>query len=692
MQSQRLTARDLQRRYRAGERHFAGVNLSGESLRGMSLKGINLSGADLSHTDLCGTNFAAANLVNTQFVDTKTGTQRRWLILQIVINIFLATFVSLLLGFVWSGIGSQISGSSPESMRGGMISCTLNLIFLSFIYIKGISNASVPALVIFAIALILSGTGFIDGTSGATLIVIIALIGIFSFTLSSASKTELIVALCFTLTGISLIASQNASSLNKLISFIGYSVNVSFCFLIARRIIFGARNDAWIRGLAVWFSSWGGTNFGGSDLTDASFEKAVLKSSHLYQANLSRTNFHLAKEVNLSRFGKTILDDFQVQNLLVTLRGNGQSYVSLNLKGACLAGANLANTDFTEADLSEATLEGAILEQATLTKTQALGTNFHQAILTGATLEAWNIDSTTRLDGVICDHVYLLRNKQERRPSSGDFRPGEFSKLFQEVLNTIDLIFQNGIDWKAFLRAFDKVRVDNNGTELTIQSIENKGDGVVVVRVDVPPNTNKEKIHSEFKQIYEQIRQQLEAQYKQQLNAKDREIQIYEQQSVQMWSVINRLAERPPVSTIENILGNKVVNDQSQNFQGNVSINAQNSVVSLRDISGQVSNQINQLPVNSTLDQPSIKDLLARLQNAIEADKELGEDEKIEALAEVRELANAAQSPKEGAMQKTAKGAMNALKGIAAGLSDASKLASACKELLPLIMTAFGLP
>ncbi len=64
---QRLTAKELKRRYRAGERNFAGVDLSGESLRGMNLKGIDLSGADLSRTDIRGTNFTKANLVSTQF-------------------------------------------------------------------------------------------------------------------------------------------------------------------------------------------------------------------------------------------------------------------------------------------------------------------------------------------------------------------------------------------------------------------------------------------------------------------------------------------------------------------------------------------------------------------------------------------------------------------------------------------------
>jgi uncharacterized protein YjbI with pentapeptide repeats len=80
---------------------------------------------------------------------------------------------------------------------------------------------------------------------------------------------------------------------------------------------------------------------------------------------------------------------------------------------------------------TSANLQGAWLERANLTKTQALNTNFHEAHLTGACLEAWNINSTTQLNGAICDYVYLLNNHQERRPNSGEFAPGEFTKLFQ---------------------------------------------------------------------------------------------------------------------------------------------------------------------------------------------------------------------------------------------------------------------
>ena len=348
----------------------------------------------------------------------------------------------------------------------------------------------------------------------------------------------------------------------------GIIFNTIINLLVTRRSLAGDSRDKLTRNISIWLGSQGGTRLVGSNLTDASFQEADLKGIHVYQADLTRANFHLSKQVNLSRLGKTILANFLVQNLLVTLRGSGQSYVGLNLKGACLAGADLSDADLTEADLSNATLEGATLERATLIKTQALGTNFYQAILTGATLEAWNIDSTTNIDGAICDYVYLLRNHQERRPSSGSFAPGDFTKLFQEVLDTIDLIFQNGVDWKAFVRTFNDVQGQYDNADLGVQAIENKGDGVVVVKLHASPDADKPAIHQSFTEIYQLALQEAEARYKAQLDAKDDQIADYRQQSANMQEVVKLLAQRPINVDVKATSESKSmqVNDHSRNI------------------------------------------------------------------------------------------------------------------------------
>ncbi|PHM05674.1 hypothetical protein [Nostoc sp. 'Peltigera malacea cyanobiont' DB3992] len=66
----------------------------------------------------------------------------------------------------------------------------------------------------------------------------------------------------------------------------------------------------------------------------------------------------------------------------------------------------------------------------------------------------------TNFTDVICDYIYLRQEQQERRPSSGNFSYGEFAQLFQKSLETLDLIFRNGIDWDAFAYSFKKLEVE----------------------------------------------------------------------------------------------------------------------------------------------------------------------------------------------------------------------------------------
>lgn len=190
---------------------------------------------------------------------------------------------------------------------------------------------------------------------------------------------------------------------------------------------------------------------------------------------------------------------------------------------------------------------------------QAVGTDFTSAHMTGACVEALNIESSTKLEYVDCDFVYLLEkpkpktDNRERRPSSGEFAPGEFTKLFQEVLHTVDFIFRNGVNWKAFVNAFKNLQVEKEGTKLAIQSIENKGDDVVVVKVDVSPDeTDKEKIHSEFTQKYELALKAIEEKYQAQLEEKKQQLALhqehlndYRQRYTKMEKIIGTLAARP---------------------------------------------------------------------------------------------------------------------------------------------------
>ncbi|HEY9863377.1 MAG TPA: pentapeptide repeat-containing protein, partial [Candidatus Obscuribacterales bacterium] len=302
---------------------------------------------------------------------------------------------------------------------------------------------------------------------------------------------------------------------------------------------------------AINLASWGGTRFVKANLTDTNFNQALLKSTDFSNADTHHTRWHQAQKLEWAKVAGTILTAPKVQQLLVSLNGYEQSYIGANLQGANLMNANLEYSNLREANLSEATLENANLEWANLSQTQAIGTNFKESRFTGTYgLSTWNIDSTTNLLWVNCKFIYLLEeakpgtDDRERRPSSGEFKADEFSKLFQEVLNTIDLIFREGIDWRAFIYSFKKVQVQNQETELKIQKIEDKEDGVFIVRVQVPPEADKAKIHQDFTQNYDEAIKTLESQYQEQLKIQESELLNYRQLNSNMMEVVRFLASR----------------------------------------------------------------------------------------------------------------------------------------------------
>ncbi|NEP42245.1 MAG: CHAT domain-containing protein, partial [Okeania sp. SIO2H7] len=323
------------------------------------------------------------------------------------------------------------------------------------------------------------------------------------------------------------------------------------CYYASQKALTRNEEYAIVRNLAIGIAAFKGTSFHRANLTNSSFSFALLKSSDFRDATITHARWFNAEKLDWARLGNTILIAPPVRDLLATLNGANQSYIGANFKGANLINADLSDANLREADLSEAILENANLEGANLAQTQAISTNFTNAKLTDAYgLGTWNIDSTTNLQWVDCKQVYLLENfkpgtrDKERRPSSGEFAEGEFTKLFQEVLNTVDLIFQKGIDWKAFTYSFQQVQVENEDIPLNIQAIENKGDGVVVVRVEVPPEANKAKIHSEFTQTYQEALAALEAQYQAKLQGKEEELIGHRQRNANMIEVVRLLASR----------------------------------------------------------------------------------------------------------------------------------------------------
>jgi uncharacterized protein YjbI with pentapeptide repeats len=703
-----MKAREVLSRYATGERDFRRANL-----RGQSFKGQDLAGADFSEADIRGANFTHAVLRGANFTKAQAGVQKRWWGVQQGLAFLMSALAGILSAFGGANIanffrnnGSNISAHSIT----GIIVVGLIIVTLAAIFRYGFTAKIINAIVIIGICTVICtglGTFAVSGAFIFTGAGAGAFVGAFAFTCLGASMFALTFASesALAIAGIFVFYSIFAGTSTSAVSF----TSVSICFLsgvyCSYRALSGHENFAIIRSFGVAFQSTGGTSFCGADLTQVNFSQAQLKSTNFNDTKqqptiLAWVCWQDAQKLDFARVGTSMLANPAVRDLLVSRNGYKKSYIDANLRAANLNGVNLEQADLTWADLSDAHLRQANLKATNFTESLVLNTDFTGAHLTSACLEAWNIDSHTNLDQVDCQHVYLLRHQQERRPSSGDFAPGEFTKLFQEVLSTVDLIFRNGIDWKAFTYSFNQLVLDNAGTELSIQSIENKGDGVVVVRVNAPPDADKAQLHGAFNQTYAATVQALEAKYQAELQAKQDQITIYRQQSADMLEITRLMANRPinvPIH-VQTTAEAKAMNESTDSSRkieiGNISgdFNASGQALNLGDISGTVTNTINQLPDDPDPTQPNLKELLTQLQAAIADDTSLPEADKADLLEQVQNLATAKQTEEPAQKEGLVRKAKKMFEATLQGLPDTAKIAEACSKLLPLILKALGWP
>lgn len=307
-------------------------------------------------------------------------------------------------------------------------------------------------------------------------------------------------------------------------------------------------------------------NFLETDLSKANLNKANLFETDLSKANLREANLRETNLFGANLFGANL---FGANLFLVDLREAnlfGSDLSGASLGGVNLGGANLFGANFFLADLSGSNLRETDLRGANLSRCSALGSDFSYATITGACIEDWHINSETNFENIICDYIYYQRDWQtqeylDRRPRDENkiFNPGDFQRLIETARETVDLIFSDGIDWKAFLESFHGLQIESENGELAIAGILKKRDGTFVIQIDAPQSIDKATLENHFYEIYEQRLALIEQTYQTQLASKDQEItkrdqeilQLYREKSTDMTEIAKQLAANQQFINIE---------------------------------------------------------------------------------------------------------------------------------------------
>nr|MDJ0707248.1 pentapeptide repeat-containing protein [Leptolyngbyaceae cyanobacterium MO_188.B28] len=232
--------------------------------------------------------------------------------------------------------------------------------------------------------------------------------------------------------------------------------------------------------------------------TQANLSRASLSETELSRADLS--------EVNLS---KAILN---VANLSEA-NLNCSDLHEAELLGANLNRASLCRTNLRKADLSKANLSRAHLSEAYLVETRLLSTSLWQALLTGAYISDWSINSETDLNEVICNYIYSQNEPRIKYPFNRDFSADEFARFVRQIDNTTTLVFEKHINWQFFLYSLEELRSRYDHYEFLVIALEKKDNDILLVRITIPPDSNREGITKEFTELYHASRQTSEKTY-----------------------------------------------------------------------------------------------------------------------------------------------------------------------------------
>ncbi len=524
-------AKEVLRRYAAGERDFRGLNL-----RGQSFKGADLSGADFSEADLRSTKFNGSTLKGVNFTGAKCGLQKIWTILVLIISWISAGML---------GIGSLSTAYlvlfifEPNSRVVGYL--TILLISISWIFsiIKGIGNLRGVKAILGGLPLGGIGLSIAFFSQDLKILIALTISVLAALAIPLALSLAIVINEKFAVLSIPVISITviiAASTKIELIDKEELLLAAIFALAGLYLNLFNTKKDDidnWARYFAVTFASIGGTSFLDANLTEANFKNATLQCTDLRNTNLTRVCWYHSKILDRGRPGNTYLKSAQVRQWLIG-KGKDKNFNGQKLQGINLEGADLAGASFIDANLSEANLSGANLTKAQLIQTQLDNTDLRGANLTGACLEDWGITTHTKLDNVECQYVFMRSPTEDdpnprRKPDNWeeDFIGNDFAEFIKPIFDTLDLYHNQGVDPRAIAIAWKELAENNPDANLRFASMEVKGEDKLLLRLKTSPNANLSKLNQAYFQQYNEAKALNETQ-KQLLLAQDNRIKSLE--------------------------------------------------------------------------------------------------------------------------------------------------------------------
>ncbi len=639
------------------------------------------------------------NLENKDFVNSQGGHHIIRKILVVGAGIFgtiLSTIIPLILGISLSIIFQELSNEYSFGKTELGLIILVNYILFLYLAANGIKrNTFIVITLIFCITIIfiylIETNTIIKSLPQILVLFVIAYLGIIiigtaiSFT-SVASETisDFLILSTAILAAIAITGKTDKSQQEQkeIIIYISEIATIFTGYIVSRKAIRGSPQFAWIKKIAIFLSATGGTSFYGVDLTDACFDNSHLPHTDFRKAILTRASFKNVTGLELSRLQDTILEDPHVRKLLTNPEdGAGKDYTGANLSGANLRGANLAGAILIGAKLNGANLTDANLEGANLSKAQVLDVNFSGASLTETCIEDWSINSRTCFQNVNCKRIYIKQGKHgflEPKPDSGEFKDGEFERWIDQLQETVDVLlhdFDFG-GWQALGTALDKTANEYQGINKSRWKIEQKDENVVLVQIGVSPTADKPAIHQSITNYYYN-----------ELSIQGNKANILLNPSEKV-EIMENKNENPQVSG-DIVSGNKTTSGDV-NLSG-ANITNYGKMASLLNLNSQISNTIQEIQDIKTENSEDLATILNALQESINDDSVLSEAQKNEALEAVETIAEEAKKTPGERVLKLCSMALNALKGLTAAVTDASKLATTLKTYLPTLTTLLGL-